>query len=214
MPCSLGMDLMSEEKPLHSVNSSELKPLPSVLDITDSSLLNAHPTTAHHTQSLGHSIFLKRSRHYYSHQYSRRNSGNHANASTSRGKAASLRDERLSFKLAAQFNSQTGHHSENREKAFGRPERIRSSSLVMNAVSSDVVKMVCGICQKPLRRKPYFVGSTLSSGELSVVAVLVCGHVYHAECLEQRTCGEDRRDPPCSLCLGLLSNDDDSRGHE
>lgn len=84
----------------------------------------------------------------------------------------------------------------------------------MNAVSSDVVKMVCGICQKPLRRKPYFVGSTLSSGELSVVAVLVCGHVYHAECLEQRTCGEDRRDPPCSLCLGLLSNDDDLRGHE
>jgi hypothetical protein len=99
------------QKPLHSVNSSELKPLPSVLDITDSSLLNAHPTTAHHAQSLGHSIFLKRSRHYYSHQYSRRNSVNHANASTSRGKAASLRDERLSFKLAAQFNSQTGHHS-------------------------------------------------------------------------------------------------------
>jgi hypothetical protein len=83
------------------------------MDIKDSSLLNAHPTTTHHTQSLGHSIFLKRSRHYYGHQYSRRNSGNHANASTSRGKAASLRDERLSFKLATQFNSQTatGHHS-------------------------------------------------------------------------------------------------------
>lgn len=99
------------QKPLHSVNSSELKPLPSVLDIPDSSLLNAHPTTPHHTQSLGHSIFLKRSRHYYGHQYSRRNSGNLANATTSRGKAASLRDERLSFKLATQFNSQTGHHS-------------------------------------------------------------------------------------------------------
>ncbi|XP_059432577.1 uncharacterized protein LOC132165896 [Corylus avellana] len=216
MPCSLRMDLMSEEKPLHSVNSSELKPLTSVLDIKDSSLLNAHPTTAHHTQSLGHSIFLKRSRHYYGHQYSRRNSGNHANASTSRGKAASLRDERLSFKLATQFNSQTatGHHSENREKVFGRPERIRSSSLVMNAVSSDAVKMVCGVCQKPLRRKPYFLGSTLSSGELSVVAVLVCGHVYHAECLEQRTCVDDKCDPPCSLCLGLLSKEDESRGEE
>jgi hypothetical protein len=211
MPCSSGMEFLAEEKPLHAVDSSALNPLSSVLDITDSSirLLNAHPTAAHHHQSLGRSIFLKRSRHHYSHQYSRRNSANHPNASTSRGKGASTRDERLSFKLATQCNSQTGHHSENRESVFCRPERIRSSSLVMDAMSSDVVKMVCGTCQKPLRRKPYFLGSTLSSGELSVVAVLVCGHVYHAECLEQRTCVEDRRDPTCPLCPDLLKPSED-----
>lgn len=215
MPCSSGMELMSEETPLHAVDSSALNPLSSVLDLTDSSmkLLNAHPTAAHH-QNLGRSIFLKRSRHHYSHQYSRRNSANHANPSTSRGKVASLRDERLSFKLATQCNSQIGHHSEFRENMFCRPERIRSSSMVMDAISSDVVKMECGTCQKQLRRKPYFLGSTLSSGELSVVAVLVCGHVYHAECLEQRTCLEDKRDPPCPLCLNLFSNDDESRGQK
>lgn len=100
------------QTPLHAVDSSALNPLSSVLDLTDSSmkLLNAHPTAAHH-QNLGRSIFLKRSRHHYSHQYSRRNSPNHANPSTSRGKVASLRDERLSFKLATQCNSQIGHHS-------------------------------------------------------------------------------------------------------
>ena len=100
------------QTPLHAVDSSALNPLSSVLDLTDSSmkLLNAHPTAAHH-QNLGRSIFLKRSRHHYSHQYSRRNSANHANPSTSRGKVASLRDERLSFKLATQCNSQIGHHS-------------------------------------------------------------------------------------------------------
>ncbi|XP_041008993.1 uncharacterized protein LOC121253129 [Juglans microcarpa x Juglans regia] len=216
MPCSSGMELMSEEKPLHSVDSSELKTLASVLDITDGSmkLLNANPTTVNHHQSLGRSMFLKRSRHYYAHQYSRRNAANHANASTSRGKAASLRDERLSFKLATQCTPHTGYPPENMGKEIFRPDRLRSSSLVMDAASSDAVKMVCGFCQKPLRRRPYFLGSRLSSGELSVVAVLVCGHVYHAECLEQRTCLDDKRDPPCPLCLGSLSQDCDSGGHE
>ncbi|KAB1199538.1 hypothetical protein CJ030_MR0G020845 [Morella rubra] len=210
------MELAAEEEPLHSVDSRELKPNSPVLDVADSSvkLLNAYPTAVHHHQSLGRSIFLKRSRHYYGHQYSRRNSVNHANASTSRGKGLFSRDERLSFKLATQCNSQTGYHAENKEKAICRPERLRSSSLVLDAVSADAVKMVCGSCQKPLRRKPYFLGSTLSSGELSVVAVLVCGHVYHGECLEQKTSLEDRRDPQCPLCLGLLRKDDDSGGQE
>lgn len=99
-----------------------------------------------------------------------------------------------------------------KEKPFFRPARIRSSYLVMDAASADPMKMLCGICQKPLRRKPFFLGITLSSTEVSVVAVLVCGHVYHADCLEQKTSFEDRRDPPCPLCVGLLPKIDDSRG--
>lgn len=99
-----------------------------------------------------------------------------------------------------------------KEKPFFRPARIRSSYLVVDAASADPMKMLCGICQKPLRRKPFFLGITLSSTEVSVVAVLVCGHVYHADCLEQKTSFEDRRDPPCPLCAGLLPKSDDSRG--
>ena len=77
--------------------------------------------------------------------------------------------------------------------------------MVTDAVSPDKAKMICGKCQKQLRRKPYFLGNRLASGEFSVVAVLVCGHVYHADCLEERTSLEDRCDPPCPLCSGSPS---------
>ena len=77
--------------------------------------------------------------------------------------------------------------------------------MVTDAVSPDKAKMICGKCQKQLRRKPYFLGNRLASGEFSVVAVLVCGHVYHADCLEERTSHEDRRDPQCPLCSGSPS---------
>ncbi|CAB4288700.1 hypothetical protein PRUPE_7G250900 [Prunus persica] len=215
MPCSSGMELLSQEKPLHSVDSGEqLKSLSSVLDSTDSSLklLNAHPSVAQqHHPSLGRSTFFKRSRHHYAHQYSRRNSGNLANTSTSRGKGVPLRDDKLSYKLATQSNSESRRHSEIRENPFLRQPRIRSSYLTTDAASPDPGKMVCEICEKLLRRKPFLLGSTLSSTEVSVVAVLGCGHAYHADCLEQKTSFEDRRDPHCPLCLGLLPKVEDSR---
>ncbi|KAG8639336.1 uncharacterized protein LOC110600075 isoform X2 [Manihot esculenta] len=207
MPCSSRVELLSSEKPSYFLESRELKPLSPGMDATDSTmkLLNVHSSVAHQHYNVGHSISLKRSRHYYGHKYSRRNSGNHAKASTSHGKIAPLRDERPPFMFSG---SAFGHQTGSREKAFGRPDRIRLSSLVMDA--SDTVKIVCGICQKLLRRKPYFLGETLSA-ECSVVAVLVCGHVYHADCLEQRTSLEDKRDPPCPLCLGPLSQEDTTR---
>lgn len=194
MPCSSGTELLSKE---HSSS------LDAGMDVGDSSvkLLNSDSSTAQRHYNLGHSLFLKRSRHYYAHHYSRRNSGSVAKPSTSRGKIGPLHEERLSFKFT-QYNPESGRHADGREKAFGRPERIRYGSLLVDEVSPDKVKMICGICQKHLRRKPYFLGNTLASGEFSVVAVLVCGHVYHADCLEERTSIEDRHDPPCPLCSG------------
>ncbi|XP_054821719.1 uncharacterized protein LOC129320338 isoform X1 [Prosopis cineraria] len=201
------MDLLSDEKSSHSGEPGVGLPAP-VLDITDDPLrlLNAHPTTAHHYQSVSRPIHLKRSRHYYGHQYSRRNSANHANASSSCGKNTLSYDERLSFKLASQSMSESKRHTEFKDKIFSRPERIRSSSLAADAASSDAVKMVCGVCQKPLKRK-IFLHGPLSPSELysscdqsSIVAVLVCGHAYHAECLDQKTSFEERRDPPCPVC--------------
>lgn len=93
--------------------------------------------------------------------------------------------------------------AEFRESAFWRPERIRSSTSVIHAISPYAVRMTCGVCQKLLKRKPHNFGSTLASEELSIAAVLVCGHIFHADCLEQRTQVEDKRDPPCPICSGF-----------
>ncbi|KAM7267876.1 hypothetical protein ACFE04_010042 [Oxalis oulophora] len=198
------------------VDLTELSSSSSGMDTTDSSvkLMNTSSSARHHQYNLGRSIYLKRSRHYYAHQYSRKNSGNYSNASTSHGKGTPSRDEKLPFKLAGQqYNSDPRHyHPDSRGKTFFRPERIRSSSLVMDVISSDSLKLVCGMCQKHMRRKPCFLGDSLSSVENSVVAVLVCGHIYHAECLEQRTSHDDRHDPPCPLCLGLISEEDVALG--
>lgn len=218
MPCSSGMELLSEEKRLNAIDSSELKPLSSVLDIADSSmkLQNAHhPSAANHHQSLSHSMFLKRSRHHYAHQYSRRGSSNLANATTSRGKGTSLRDDKLPFKFATQCNPMLGRHSEYMEKAFFRPERIRSSnSLTRDVVSTDLLKMVCEICQKPLIRKLYIPDMAFAAVDLLEVAVLACGHSFHAECLDMKTSFEDKRDPPCPSCTGSLSPIDDDEGDQ
>ncbi|KAJ8753196.1 hypothetical protein K2173_017785 [Erythroxylum novogranatense] len=208
MPCSSGTELLSREK---SSRLTELKPPSPGMDVSDGTakLLNVHSPLSHQHYNLSRSMFLKRSRHHYSHQYSRRNSGNHGNASSSHEKTGPSNSERLPFKLTRlplkQLVSDSGCQIENREKPFNRAERIRFGSSVVDAVSSDAVKMICGICQKMLRRKPYFLGESLSSGEHSVVAVLVCGHIYHADCLEQKTSVEHICDPPCPSCLNLLS---------
>ncbi|KAL2338435.1 hypothetical protein Fmac_012881 [Flemingia macrophylla] len=180
------MELLSNELS-HSDEHRGALHLSPVLDSTDRSLkqLNNHPTMGNNRQSLGRSIFLKRSRHCYGHQYSRRNSANHANASFSRGK-------------------------EYKEKVCSKPERIRSSSLVMDAISVDKREMICGICEKLLNKKINFMGSSMSCCELSVVAVLVCGHVYHTNCLEKKTKFEELRDPSCPVCANLLLQDLDN----
>lgn len=103
-------------------------------------------------------------------------------------------------------------HPEIRDKMFSRPDRIRSSSLAADAVPSNAVKMGCGICQKPLKRKSFGHGNPLISSydhssyehssyeHSTIVAILVCGHAYHAECLDEKTSFEEIRDPPCPVC--------------
>ncbi|CAI0542686.1 unnamed protein product [Linum tenue] len=208
MPFSCGRGSLSHGRSSR-LDSAELNPLSQGVQAQDNAtrLLNLHSSLSHQHHNLGRSIFLKRSRHHYGHHYSRRNSGSHAgSSSTSHGRNHHLlHDERRPFKFGSQHEAglEFRHQGDHRENVdFTRPERIRFSSLVTDAVSSsDSIKVVCGICQKLLRRKPCSLGdSPSSSGEFAVVAVLVCGHMYHAECLEGKTSLEHTCDPRCPLC--------------
>ncbi|KAB2089884.1 hypothetical protein E1A91_A03G095400v1 [Gossypium mustelinum] len=63
--------------------------------------------------------------------------------------------------------------------------------------SPSIGMRTCGACSKLLAER-----SSCSCNEISVVAVLVCGHVYHTECLETMTPEADRYDPACPICMG------------
>ncbi|XP_017697449.1 uncharacterized protein LOC103703762 isoform X2 [Phoenix dactylifera] len=59
----------------------------------------------------------------------------------------------------------------------------------------------CRVCSKLLKeRSPWSAQKIVSTNELSIVAVLVCGHVYHVDCLENMTPEAERYDPPCPVC--------------
>ncbi|XP_078428312.1 uncharacterized protein LOC144700715 [Wolffia australiana] len=64
----------------------------------------------------------------------------------------------------------------------------------------------CGICSKLLKERcPWSYRKIISNGSRSssIIAVLVCGHAFHAECLENVTGDADKYDPPCPICGGL-----------
>jgi hypothetical protein len=68
-----------------------------------------------------------------------------------------------------------------------------SSASHPTALSPD--QGVCKLCSKLLKER-----SAWSGHELAVVAVLFCGHAYHANCLDSITAETDRYDPPCPVC--------------
>ncbi|CAA3000679.1 uncharacterized protein LOC111407918 [Olea europaea var. sylvestris] len=204
MPPSPQTDMFSKEKSSHQAEYSAAQPPLSITDIRDNSM--KIPQGHQSPYGSGCGLLLRHPHHCFSRRYSRR-STNHSEASTSNRKGHPVNDMKLSFKLPNKDSSDS-QHIESRGRTSHKPGRIRSSSLVMNAISADVWKMECGICQKLVRKKPFILGSSMSSSDLSVAAVLVCGHVYHADCLEQETSHEDRRDPSCPLCSNRLSHVD------
>jgi Zinc finger, C3HC4 type (RING finger) len=81
---------------------------------------------------------------------------------------------------------------------FIRAEAWKSNS---DANRNSSKGPICNICTKPLKeRAPHVVQKLYSTNELSVAAVLDCGHVFHADCLEKLTVDVDRYDPECPRC--------------
>ncbi|KAG8367468.1 hypothetical protein BUALT_Bualt16G0075200 [Buddleja alternifolia] len=196
IPHAPQVDLQLERGP-HQAESSARHSLPSVLKTppSDQSHLNQNRT-----------MLLRHPRHSFGRQYSRRSSTNHSDPSPSHWNGTPVYDGMLSYKLANKDLPEFPYR-ERWDRTFHKPERIRSSSLALNAVSSNVRDMECGICQKRLRKNPSInlENSMISPNDHSVVAILVCGHAYHADCLEQKTNHEDRQDPPCPFCPSAIS---------
>uniref|UniRef100_A0A453END5 RING-type domain-containing protein n=1 Tax=Aegilops tauschii subsp. strangulata TaxID=200361 RepID=A0A453END5_AEGTS len=69
----------------------------------------------------------------------------------------------------------------------------RSNDSHATALSPD--EGICKLCSKLLKER-----STWSAHDLGVVAVLFCGHAYHANCLDSTTCESEKYDPPCPVC--------------
>ncbi|KAM0041076.1 putative transcription factor interactor and regulator C2H2 family [Helianthus anomalus] len=142
------------------------------------------PQPHHRHHNLNRGLLFRVPRHNYNAQQAQRNLGQHSAASASHGKTNPI-------KFGHKSESRSGY-TERKDKASRKQERIRSNRLVIDVVSGDSMKMICRLC-------------SASTSDNSVVAVLVCGHFYHADCLETRTSHADRRDPPCPLCVNSHS---------
>lgn len=84
---------------------------------------------------------------------------------------------------------------------FSREKIARSSGRSSRLPSIDL--QTCGVCMKLLIERSSWGWRSqkmIPTNELAVVSVLTCGHVYHAECLENMTTEVNKYDPPCPVC--------------
>ncbi|KAL3843432.1 hypothetical protein ACJIZ3_000835 [Penstemon smallii] len=84
---------------------------------------------------------------------------------------------------------------------FSREKISKSSGRNSRSPSFDL--QTCGVCTKILTERSslgWSNQSITSANELAVVSVLICGHVYHAECLEYMTPEINKYDPACPVC--------------
>lgn len=72
---------------------------------------------------------------------------------------------------------------------------------LLTSFSVVVSVQACSICSRSLtQRSPWASSRVMGFHECNVVGVLVCGHTYHTECLEQITPDSSRQDPSCPRC--------------
>lgn len=81
-------------------------------------------------------------------------------------------------------------------------EPYESESFGHSYIPSDTFR--CGLCERfLLQRSPWSSHRIVRSGDMPVVGVLSCCHVFHADCLEQTTPRTQKSDPACPICLRL-----------
>lgn len=106
---------VQKQKFSHQREGGEIKPFTSIIGATDDSVkvTKGPQVSADHHHNISRAISLRHHRQFYGRHYSRRNSTNNAEASTSHDKAAPSYDEKTSFKLASKYrlDSGSGDHS-------------------------------------------------------------------------------------------------------
>ncbi|XP_071737199.1 uncharacterized protein [Rutidosis leptorrhynchoides] len=192
-------DSSFKEKSSHSRGSNGLKHASSSLsNIMERSSSSVHYQSSAHQRhhNVSRALFSRAPQHYYNVRHSQRNTADHAGPSTSHGKTA-LHDDKLQWKSGHKAESGFGYRAGKRDKASRKMDRIRSNPLIyhgprkldiIGADCPDFGNILCRLCQQVMREGP-------------VLAVLVCGHIYHDDCLVKRTRDEDKSDPPCPLCV-------------
>lgn len=69
--------------------------------------------------------------------------------------------------------------------------------------SDDVIEKCALCCRSLLHRSPWSSQTYVGSNDLPVVGVLVCGHAFHADCLEKTDPDTSRSNPPCPQCVQI-----------
>lgn len=83
--------------------------------------------------------------------------------------------------------------------SFSRDRISRSSGRVSSSPAIEI--QTCGVCSKLLtERSSWSSQKIVATNGLPAVAVLICGHVYHAECLDNMTPEVNKYDPACPIC--------------
>ncbi|KAK3420971.1 hypothetical protein EUGRSUZ_G01695 [Eucalyptus grandis] len=83
----------------------------------------------------------------------------------------------------------------------GEPFGLKRDKITKRSCQTSTDQQTCGVCTKLLTEKSsWSTQKIIANNELSVVAVLICGHIYHAECLEIMTPDIDKYDPACPIC--------------
>ncbi|KAL2490678.1 RING/U-box superfamily protein [Abeliophyllum distichum] len=73
------------------------------------------------------------------------------------------------------------------------------SQQISGSLSLDL--QTCGVCAKLLTERSSWGGQKLiATTEIDVAAVLICRHVFHADCLECMTPEINKYDPICPVC--------------
>lgn len=87
-------------------------------------------------------------------------------------------------------NELFGSHSHELAQSHSRKSKSHSNELTTCVVYSKYL----------LERSSISSQKIVLNNELNVVAILVCGHAYHADCLEQLTPEINKYDHPCPVC--------------